>query len=57
MIKYYYILVCSKNQEFSIIYIKNCKNGFYVYAKPTLTNNQDVLKYIARYLGRPVMPL
>ena len=51
------MLACSKNQEFSIIYIKNCKNGFSVYAKPTLTNNQDVLKYIARYLGIPVIPL
>ena len=30
-------------------------DGFYVYAKPTLTNNQDVLKYIGRYLGRPVI--
>ena len=38
----------------SFIY-KNCQNGFYVYAKPTLTNNQDVLKYIGRYLGRPVI--
>ncbi len=38
----------------SYIY-KNCPNGFYVYAKPTLTNNQDVLKYIGRYLGRPVI--
>ncbi len=34
---------------------KHCPNGFYVYAKPTLTNNQDVLKYIGRYLGRPVI--
>ena len=34
---------------------KNCPNGFYVYAKPSLTNNQDVLKYIGRYLGRPVI--
>ena len=38
----------------SYIY-KHCPNGFYVYAKPTLTNNQDVLKYIGRYLGRPVI--
>ena len=38
----------------SFIY-KNCQNGFYVYAKPSLTNNQDVLKYIGRYLGRPVI--
>ena len=36
-------------------FYKNCPNGFYVYAKPTLTNNQDVLKYIGRYLGRPVI--
>ena len=38
----------------SYIY-KHCPNGFYVYAKPTLANNQDVLKYIGRYLGRPVI--
>ena len=34
---------------------KHCLNGFYVYAKPTLTNNKDVIKYIGRYLGRPVI--
>ena len=34
---------------------KHCTNGFYVYARPTLTNNKDVLKYISRYLGRPVI--
>ena len=37
-------------------YIYNhCPNGFYVYAKPTLTNNKAVIKYIGRYLGRPVI--
>ena len=34
---------------------KHCPNGFYVYAKPTLTNNKAVIKYIGRYLGRPVI--
>ena len=34
---------------------KHCPNGFYVYANPTLANNQDVLKYIGRYLRRPVI--
>ena len=34
---------------------KHCTNGFYVYAKPTLTNNKDIIKYISRYLGRPVI--
>jgi hypothetical protein len=34
---------------------KHCPNGFYVYAKPTLNNNKDVIKYIGRYLGRPVI--
>lgn len=34
---------------------KNQENGFYVYAKPTLTNNKSVLDYIGRYLGRPVI--
>lgn len=38
----------------SFIY-KHCLNGFYVYAKPTLTDNKDVIKYIGRYLGRPVI--
>lgn len=31
------------------------KNGFYVYAKPTLSSNYDVVNYIIRYIGRPVM--
>lgn len=34
---------------------KHCPNGFYVYAKPALTNNKNVIKYISRYLGRPVI--
>jgi len=34
---------------------KNCQNGFYVYAKPSLHNHKDVIKYIGRYLGRPVI--
>jgi len=34
---------------------KNCPNGFYVYAKPSLLNCKDVIKYIGRYLGRPVI--
>ena len=34
---------------------KNCPNGFYVYAKPKLTNTKEVAKYIGRYLGRPVI--
>lgn len=38
------------------IYKKN-KNGFYVYAKPALTDPSTVSKYISRYLGRPVIGL
>ena len=34
---------------------KNCSNGFYVYAKPKLCNTKEVVKYIGRYLGRPVI--
>lgn len=34
---------------------KHCSNGFYVYAKPSLCNNKEVIKYIGRYLGRPVI--
>jgi len=34
---------------------KHCPNGFYVYAKPTFANPKDVVKYIGRYLGRPVI--
>lgn len=31
------------------------KNGFYVYAKPALTDAKTVTEYIGRYLGRPVI--
>lgn len=34
---------------------KKDKNGFYVYAKPNLCNRNAVIKYISRYLGRPVI--
>ena len=33
------------------------KNGFYVYAKPNLSDTDTVIKYISRYLGRPVIAL
>lgn len=36
------------------IYDKD-RNGFYVYAKPFLCNPDTVVKYISRYLGRPVI--
>lgn len=36
------------------IYLKD-KNGFYVYAKPNLCDVDTVVKYISRYLGRPVI--
>lgn len=38
----------------SLIYKKN-KNGFYVYAKPNLCDPDTIVKYISRYLGRPVI--
>lgn len=38
----------------SSIYSKD-KNGFYVYAKPNLCDVDTVVKYISRYLGRPVI--
>ena len=38
------------------IYSKD-KNGFYVYAKPNLCDTDTVVKYISRYLGRPVIAL
>ena len=31
------------------------KHGFYVYAKPNLCDPKTVIKYIGRYLGRPVI--
>lgn len=34
---------------------KNHKDGFYVYAKPNKCNRNQVIKYIGRYLGRPVI--
>ena len=36
---------------------KKDKNGFYVYAKPNLSDPKIVTKYISRYLGRPVIAL
>ena len=33
----------------------NHKNGFYVYAKPNKCDPKTVIKYIGRYLGRPVI--
>ena len=33
------------------------EGGFYVYAKPNLCDTQTVVKYISRYLGRPVIAL
>lgn len=38
----------------SAIY-RDHKNGFYVYAKPKKCNPKEVMKYIGRYLGRPVI--
>lgn len=40
----------------ALIYQKD-KNGFYVYAKPNLCDTDTVVKYISRYLGRPVIAL
>jgi hypothetical protein len=40
----------------SSCYLKH-KNGFYVYAKPRKCEPNEVLKYIGRYLGRPVIAL
>ena len=34
---------------------RNQKNGFYVYAKPNKCSPNSVIKYIGRYLGRPVI--
>lgn len=36
---------------------KKDKNGFYVYARPNLCDTKTVVKYIGRYLGRPVIAL
>jgi hypothetical protein len=33
----------------------NHKNGFYVYAKPNKCESSKVIRYIGRYLGRPVI--
>lgn len=38
----------------SYIY-KHCPNGFYVRAKPNKCDPNTVIKYIGRYLGRPVI--
>jgi hypothetical protein len=46
----------SFKQTKALIYRKD-KNGFYVYAKPNLCDTDTVIKYISRYLGRPVIAL
>lgn len=46
----------SFKKEKALIYKKD-SNGFYVYAKPNLCDTQTVVKYISRYLGRPVIAL
>ena len=33
------------------------KNGFYVYAKPNLCDPNSIVRYVSRYLGRPVIAL
>ncbi len=35
--------------------IRAHKQGFYVYAKPTSCDPETAVKYIGRYLGRPVI--
>lgn len=35
--------------------MKNTRKGFYVYAKPNKCDPNTVVKYIGRYLGRPVI--
>lgn len=40
----------------SYIY-KHCPNGFYVRAKPNKCDPNTVIKYIRRYLGRPVIAI
>lgn len=36
-------------------FYRNHKEGFYVYAKPNKCDPKTVVKYIGRYLGRPVI--
>lgn len=50
----------SKHLDKSFIKVKNSiyanhKNGFYVWAKPQKCDPSKVIKYIGRYLGRPVI--
>ena len=40
----------------ALIYKKDL-NGFYIYAKPNLCDTSAIMKYVSRYLGRPVIAL
>jgi predicted SnoaL-like aldol condensation-catalyzing enzyme len=40
----------------ALIYRRD-KHGFYIYAKPSLSDTNTVIKYVSRYLGRPVIAL
>lgn len=47
-------LLSSFKKVVSHVYSNN-KNGFYIYAKPNRCEPKQVIKYIGRYLGRPVI--
>ena len=54
------LFLLEKHLGKSFKYMKNfvyshTKDGFYVYAKPNLNSNHDVVNYIIRYIARPVM--
>ena len=48
------VLLLKKLNLKAAIY-KTDKDGFYVYAKPNKCDPKTVVKYIGRYLGRPVI--
>lgn len=49
------ILGKSYFRSFKNFIYSHTENGFYVYAKPSLSSSYDVVNYIIRYISRPAM--
>ena len=47
--------ICPSFKKTKALCYRNNKHGFYVYAKPNKCDPKTVVRYIGRYLGRPVI--
>lgn len=49
--------ICASFKKTKAAIYRKDKNGFYVYAKPSLFDPKPTINYVSRYLGRPVISL